>query len=145
MFRAALMAVIAVILAGCVTTETKQTQPSKPPSASEVMAKATAMVEDCRTKFSESPSDALARAACFNDADMLFKNFARYPDLVDGRIAKRTELAKQIADAKMGRTQAMQEFAIFNLTLVREDVRRRKVNMPIADQQRAAAEGAALF
>ena len=145
MFRVALWAVLVIALAGCVTTPEQANQPTKPPTAEEVLAKAKATVENCRTKFSESPKDAVARATCFNDADTLFRNFARFPDLVDGRIAKRTILAKQLSDGAITHQQALQEFSTFNRSLVGEEVRRLKAKTPIAAQERAAAEGAALF
>jgi len=149
MSRVVLWAALMIALAGCMTTpeqaKEQKKEPLKPPTAAEVLEKAKATVETCRTKFSESPSDAISRAACFNDADTLFRNFARFPDLVDGRIAKRTILAKEMADGKITRQQAVQEFVTFNRSLVGEEVRRLKAKTPRAAQEKAAAEGAALF
>ena len=145
MFRVALLALAAFALAACVTAQPQKGPPKQPPSPAELLEKAKAAVENCRKNYSEMPKDAVARAACFNDADSLFANFARFPDLVEGRIAKRTEIAKRLADGSITRAQALQEFAIFNSSLVGEEVRRLKVKTPAADQRRAAAEGAALF
>src|SRR4051812_17861766 len=55
----------------------------------------------CSARFSESASDAVARAKCFNDADRIVLPVVPYPDLLNLRMAKRTELAERQAAGKI--------------------------------------------
>ena len=90
------------------------------------------------TGFSEERKDAIARTKCFNDADQAYMPFSTAPDLVQLRMAKRSELAERVVAGKITRAQAILELTELNANLVTEDQRRRNANQSVAAQQQAA-------
>lgn len=95
-------------------------------------------VEACGKKFSESNKDAVAIARCKDDADKAYMPFARNPDLISLRMAKRMELAERQAAGKITRAQALLEMAETQTSLMTEEQRRDNANQSVAAQQQAA-------
>lgn len=147
MIRFTLLAFTALALAGCASVFHQEEQAPPPPhlGVAEITEKARTTAEECRAQFSESRKDAVARGNCFNDVDDIFKQIAKFPDLVDRRIAKRTELAKEIADGKITRARAVAQFTELSRVLVGEEHRRLKSKVSASVQQSAALAGARLF
>lgn len=144
MIRAVFSVLAALLLTACSTTQ-EEAPASAEVSAAEVVEKGRLAVAGCRAGFSELPKDAVNRASCFNEADTIFTQIARFPDLVEKRITKRTELAQAMASGKITRSRAIGEFAELNRQLVAEEFRRLKTNPAPEIQRRAVSEGTALF
>lgn len=93
-------------------------------------------VAACRAQFSESNHDAVARAKCFNQADEKFAPTARYPDLINLLMAKRSELAERQAAGKITRAQSMLELQQMITQLTSEEKRRdNDANAVLAQHQ----------
>ena len=99
-------------------------------------------VEACQATYSELPKDAIARAQCFNDADKAYRQIARFPDLVDLRMAKRMEIAERIATEKITRAQGVLELSQLQTTLVDEEQKRNLSDRSVRAQELSAAAAA---
>lgn len=143
MIRAISLALAGVLLTACSTTPQEEASTQTSPAV--IVEKAQMAVAGCRAGFSELPRDAINRADCFNEADTMFTQIARFPDLVEQRMAKRTELAKAMASGKITRSRAVSEFTELNRRLVAEEFQRLKTNPAAEVQRRAVSEGSALF
>ena len=107
--------VMAFALAGCLATQHQQSE-----RATEIKQAADAAYQACQSQYSELPKDAIARAKCINDAEATLKPVVNYPDLIDLKMAKRAELAEQMANGKITRTEATLEFSQFVTGLIDE-------------------------
>jgi hypothetical protein len=96
-------------------------------------------IETCQAQYTELPKDAIARAACFNNADRILKPIVPYPDLIDLRIAKRSEVAERIASGKITRAQGILELSQLNTQLVDEEQKRSLADRSVRAQETAAA------
>jgi hypothetical protein len=134
-------ALAALLLTTCGTA---QKQDPSQMSPTEIVEKARTIIAGCNA-IPELPKDAVNRAKCFNDADTLLAPIARFPDLVEQRIAKRTELAQAMASGSITRAKAVSDFTEVNRQLVAEEFKRLKSNPPAEARQRAVSEGTALF
>jgi len=81
---------------------------------------------------------AIARAQCFNDADKVYCQIVRYPDLIDLRIAKRMEVAEGIASGKITCAQGMLELSQLQTQLVDEEQKRSLAARSVRAQEAAA-------
>jgi len=133
-FRVLVILALAFGLAGCGLAMQREQQ-QKLAAANQQLKEAS---EACQASFSEERKDAIARAKCFNDADRAFMPFSTAPDLVNLRMAKRSEVAERMAQGKITRAQAVLELNELNSNLVSEDQRRRNANQSAAAQQQAA-------
>src|SRR5262245_6862244 len=94
---------------------------------------------DACAKFSEAREHAIARARCFNDADLAFMPFDQTPDLRHLLIARRTEIAERRAAGKITFAQAQVEMSELATSLTAEHQRRLNANASVAAQEQAAA------
>jgi hypothetical protein len=127
--------VLSTTLAGCGLIA-RQEQQERLAAATQQLKEAS---EACTARFSEEPKDAIARAKCYNAADQAFMPFSSAPDLLNLRIAKRSEIAERIAAGKISRAQGVLELAELNSNLTSEDQRRRNANQSVAAQQESAS------
>ncbi len=134
MWRVIATGIIAVSLAGC-GLAARQAQAERIAAVSQAVK---AKMDACKTQYSELPKDAMARAQCFNDADTTFKQIANYPDLIDLRIAKRTEIAERIASGKITRAEGMLELSQLQTSLIDEEQKRSLADRSVRAQEVAA-------
>jgi hypothetical protein len=134
MIRILSFTLVAMSLAGCGLIAQREQQER----IAAVQEQAKQMVEGCKARFSEDAKDAIARAKCFNEADALLKTVFRDTDLMDLRIAKRTELAEQQSRGKITRAQAMLELAELQSRLVTESQRRLNSDRSVRAQELTA-------
>lgn len=95
--------------------------------------------ETCQTRFSKNASDAVARAKCFNNADALSLPISPIRDLINLRIAKRTELAERQAAGKITRAQVVLELGQLNSQIESEWQSRSNSNRSVRAQEVSAA------
>jgi len=142
--RAVFWVLAACVLTACGTAQNQQQQQQQQQSPAEIVEKARATIARCQA-IPDLPKDATNRANCFNEADTLLAPIARFPDLIEQRIAKRTALAQQMAGGTLTRSKAVADFTEVNRQLVAEEYKRLKTNPSADARQRAVSEGTALF
>ncbi len=130
---------ISMLLAGCGLAARRE-QAAQVAAIRESVKTAT---ESCQQQYSELPKDAIARANCFNDADRTLKQVVRYPDLIELRIAKRSEVAERIASGKITRAQGVLELSQLQTSLVDQEQKRMLANRSVQAQETAAAAAVA--
>jgi hypothetical protein len=128
----------ALLLAGCGLSARQQ----EAERVAAITQQAKTMNEACGTTYTELPKDAIARAQCYNDADKVYRQIARYPDLIDLRIAKRMEVAERIASQKITRAQGMLELSQLQTSLVDEEQKRNLSDRSVRAQELAAVAAA---
>jgi hypothetical protein len=138
--RQPVILLIAFGLAGCVTAQQEQQAAAQARQAAIDASNQqyAADVALCKTLFSESDKDAVARAKCLADADQKSLPFRRYPDLVSLQTAKRTELAERRAAGKITFAQATLEMSQLQAQVMSEEHRRDNSNRSVVAQQQAA-------
>jgi len=113
--RTAICIGLSLMLAGCVTSQPRET----PEQLKARSAEATAA---CRAQPLTSYA---ARAQCLNDASMIAASTAPYPDLLQRALSARLEIAQRVDDKQLSPAQGAKEYAKIETDLAAEQRKRQ--------------------
>lgn len=106
-------------------------------------AESRAASQACMARYPDTPKDAIAGAACLNEAEKIVRPYMPFPDLLDLRLAGRQEIAERYAAGRISKAQMNLEGSQLQASLVGEEQRRINSNRSVAAQQTAASAAVA--
>jgi hypothetical protein len=130
---------LAFLLSGCGLVRQQEMKAR----AEALQAQSAAATQECEVKFPKgNPKAAMDRTRCMNNAQLILRPLAPYPDLMDLYLASNMAIAERLQKGQITIAQANEEIARKSAEITSEQQRRMLADRSVSAQEDMAAASA---